>query len=452
LTLREHIRGKGYNLPEDVFTKQVAVWEAWYRGRLESFHSYTIQNQGKTIKRRRATLNMAKRGAEYWADLLWTERCHVNLKDISADAAANDTLKGNDFWRKFNRLIEQAFAIGTGACVVYRKNDATHIDYIGAGHIFPIVERNGDIESCVFADMQGDGKERVMYLMWHLRQQNGTYTILNEFFSVGSSGEITQIGVPAGIEEEYTANAARFAIVRPNIANNLLGGNGMGMSIYANSLDTLKCIDLAYDGAKVSMEIGRPRIGVSSNMLRVNAETGEQYPVFDANDIAVYVMGGAGVDDKVAVEDLTTEYRAGEYEGSLEAQIKIYGQAIGLGDQAFQWDAARGGIKTATEVISTNSTMLRAMEKHQQGLRSTIVQLVRGVLDAEGVMGEQEIDVVFDDSVTRDKRAEAAEAWPWVLAGMYPFWKFLVDFKGYDEEEAKEIAAASAQDVLPVEE
>jgi len=47
----------------------------------------------------------------------------------------------------------------------------------------------------------------------------------------------------------------------------------------------------------------------------------------------------------------------------------------------------------------------------------------------------------FDDSITRNKEAESLEAWNWVLAGKYPFWRYLVNYKGYDGKVAREIEA-----------
>jgi A118 family predicted phage portal protein len=281
--------------------------------------------------------------------------------------------------------------------------------------------------------------------MIHIKQPDGGYQIINKFFECGGGDQITEIPVPSNIQESYRTQTARFAIVRPNIANNLTN-SPLGLSVYANHLDVLRSIDLAYDGIKTSMEIGRPRIGVSNTMLQVDVNSGELSPVFDANDIAVYDMGGGGKDAAVDVKDLTTPYRAKDFEQSLQTQLDIYSQAIGLGDKAFKWQLE--SVATATQVVSENSAMLRSMEKHQDSIRVAITQLCRAVLDIRGLNPEQDVTVAFDDSVTRDKDAERLRFWSFVQAGKYPFWQYLTRYEGYDEAEAKALeaeATAAAQ-------
>jgi A118 family predicted phage portal protein len=190
----------------------------------------------------------------------------------------------------------------------------------------------------------------------------------------------------------------------PNINNNLLD-IPLGLSVYANCIDVLKSIDLAYDGAKVAMEIGRPRIGVTNNGLIANVIEGRTYNAFDANDISIYDIGSGSKDEKVVIEDLTTPYRATEFEQSLQTQLDIFSQAIGLGDKAFKWQ--QGSVPTATQVISENSSMLRTMEKHQINVERAIKELIVGILDINGSNTDVDIDIKFDDSVTRAKTPNA---------------------------------------------
>lgn len=447
MTLRYYLTKDGYRLVDDTYYGLISTWKAWYRGKVDSFHRYKIYTSGKEIARTRASLNMAKAGAEHWAGLLWNNACAVNLDDEALDTLVNDILRENDFGRQFNQLTERSFALGTGALIAYKDDDHTVIDYVNADCIFPLAWRNDEITSCAFAGAWNEGKRRLVYLMIHEQQPNGSYIITNKFFEQSpNSDQLTETATPDGVQESYKAQGRRFAIVKPNLVNNASDAP-MGLSVYANSIDVLKSIDMAYDGARVSMEIGRPRIGVSSNMVRYDHDSGGVREVFDADDIAVYVMGDGGATDKVEVKDLTTPYRAKDFETSLQAQLPIYAQSIGLSEKTFQWQ--RESLKTATEVISADSAMLRTMVKHQEGLRTAITQLVRAILDISGKPTDTGVKVVFDDSTTRDKRAEAQEAWQWVLAGRYPFWRYLMDFKGYDEAEAKGIEAEAQASLGP---
>lgn len=450
MTLREYIEGAGYKMIDDAYYKLIDLWSAWYRGRVDSFHHYTIFNAGNHHLRTRATLNMAKGGCEYWADLLWNSECAVNLENDADDQLVNDILAENDFTRRFCGLVERAWALGTGGCVVYPSNGRTVIDYVSGSCVFPIAWRGDRVDSCVFAGRYRENKADMLYLMIHERQPDGGYRVLNKYFKVDGE-QLTAAPDPEGVLSEYSARACRFAVVRPAIENNA-SDVPLGMSVYGNHVDTLKCIDLAYDGIKTAMEIGRPRMGVSHNMIRYDKD-GQEVPLFDASDIAVYDLGTAGMDAPVDVKDLTTQYRATDFEASLQAQLNVYSQRIGLGENAFRWNGGTVA-KTATEVISNNSSMTRTMRKHQDGLRGAIEQVVRAILDVNGRDAGQEITVVFDDSVIRDRGAEALEAWQWVVLGRMSFEDYLVRYKGYDAKEAAEIAASAqaSQGQLPSEE
>lgn len=438
MTLRDCLLDAGYDLVDEAYYDRIRIWRDWYRGRVKAFHEYTISQPGKTIARTRATLNMAKQGAEYWANLLWGPECSVRAADAAANNALSAVLRDNDFDRQCSVLIERAWALGTGAFVVYEAYGRPQVDYIAAEHIYPLAARNDTVESCAFAGTYVRGGQRMLYLMIHEKQESGGYVIRNRYFLVGADGEsLSEIPAPQDVRAQYGAKNPRFAIVKPNLANNLSDGP-MGLSIYANALDTLQSIDLAYDGIKVSLEVGRPRIGVSGPMLQPNVRSGQVEYLFDANDIAFYYLGDTGGGEAPAVKDLTTPYRAEQFEKSLQAQLTVYSQLLGLGEKSFQWQ--RGAVKTATEVISGDSAMLRGMERHQIGLRSAITQLARGILDLLDMDAKQVVTVVFDDSATRDKQAEARDAWQWVTAGEFPFRRYLTEYKGYDEADARRIA------------
>ncbi len=442
MTLRDILRKAGYDSPEEKRYRDMELWRAWYRGKVRGFHNYTIYSGGRGLPRTRAGLNMAKQGAEYWANLLWNRDCAINLENPKADALVNEALLKNGFTRLTNALIEQAFALGTGAYVVYGTPEGIRVDTVTGDMIYPLEWTGNRVTSCAFAGRYAQGSKRMVYLMIHARLPGGGYRITNRYFEEKADGTLSETEPPSGVLPQYDASKRRFALVRPAIADNR-GEGPLGLSIYANCLDTLQAIDLAYDGAKTAMEIGRPRIGVTAGMLKMDRESGELREVFDARDIAVYDMGAGLSDEAVSVTDLTTPYRAAEFERSLQTQLTVFAQCIGLGERAFRWEPET--MRTATEVIASGSAMLRTMEKHQAGLDESLNGLVEAVLDTAGWAGEAgTVRVAFDDSVTRDKGQEAKEAWEWVLNGKMAFRRYLALYRGFDAQESKEIEAEGA--------
>jgi hypothetical protein len=56
----------------------------------------------------------------------------------------------------------------------------------------------------------------------------------------------------------------------------------------------------------------------------------------------------------------------------------------------------------------------------------------------------------FDDSIISDPKERKQMYWGYVTAGKFPFWRYLVEFEGYSEDDAKAIAAeADAENRSP---
>ena len=56
----------------------------------------------------------------------------------------------------------------------------------------------------------------------------------------------------------------------------------------------------------------------------------------------------------------------------------------------------------------------------------------------------------FDDSIISDPKERKQMFWGYVTAGKFPFWRYLVEFEGYSEADAKAIAAeADAENKQP---
>ena len=160
MTLIEYLRSAGYDtIPPDYYT-HVREWMAWYRGKVKDFHQYTLYSAGHPMRRTRASLNMAKQGAEYWASLLWNNECSVNLdKAASDDKLVNDALKENDFWRQTANLVERAFAGGTGAFVVYDVGGKALIEYLPVDFVIPLAWRGDKVASCAFGAERMTGEK-----------------------------------------------------------------------------------------------------------------------------------------------------------------------------------------------------------------------------------------------------------------------------------------------------
>lgn len=64
--------------------------------------------------------------------------------------------------------------------------------------------------------------------------------------------------------------------------------------------------------------------------------------------------------------------------------------------------------------------------------------------------GDCNVTFDFDDSIISDPKERKQMYWGYVTAGKFPFWRYLVEFEGYSEDDAKAIAAeADAENRSP---
>ena len=104
-----------------------------------------------------------------------------------------------------------------------------------------------------------------------------------------------------------------------------------------------------------------------------------------------------------------------------------------------------GGLKTATEVVSDNSTLMRNVRKHENSIAGSIKTIITSLLTCARNHSHADIaddfgiiSVQFDDSVIVDTQTEKNAMLAEIAAGVIPAWKFAERFYGMSEEEARE--------------
>lgn len=88
----------------------------------------------------------------------------------------------------------------------------------------------------------------------------------------------------------------------------------------------------------------------------------------------------------------------------------------------FDFDG-KGCVKTATEVSSDNSALMRNVRKNENALQGAIAGISRAVMACSRAMGadlpdEGAVRVVFDDSIVQDTASEKRQDMDEVAAGL----------------------------------
>jgi A118 family predicted phage portal protein len=293
----------GYDITESVnWDSKVRQWESWYRGKIASFHNYTIYNGIKDVKMSRKSLQMAKKVCEDWANLLFNEKVTITLGTDADTKKLEDVFNGNNLWQGINQAVEKTFAGGMGAFVVslndlsYDENTGLFIvddksklkvDFVSARKIKPLSWDSNGIKECAFASqMYIKGKEHYAISV-HKLNDKGNYVIKNYLLEVCGSTykDITSTVDTLADEFDTQSPVAWFSIYTPNICNNIVIDDlsPFGISVFANAIDTLQSIDIIYDSFANEFMLGRKRIFIAAETMKFDAE-GQKF-TFDPNDI-----------------------------------------------------------------------------------------------------------------------------------------------------------------------
>ena len=392
------------------FYQNIKLWRDWYKGYSKEFHHYTDFNGKETIEMDRYSLKMAKKVCEDWANLLFNEKTVITSSDAKADKILKNILGSSKFKLGMNNLVEKSFALGTGAVVLRRKEGEVDFDFVSADSIIPISFKDGEIDEVAFAsDFYYRGK-RYTYLECHLKDDGGNYVITNEYLD----DVLGVVNLKTGVLPKVHTNSPNpwFAIVKPNIVNNLNDSTALGVSVYANAIDVLKGVDLAYDNLCTDFFLGGKMIMMNEAII-AKEEGGRRIPPQFSRKRLFMSMGDSIIDGKM-YEEYNPALRVDENTKGIYTQLALLASLCGLGENFYKSEFNE--IKTATEVISENSGLFRCVKKHEIILSHALISIAKAVLGIYGI--EADVEVIFDDSIIEDTASKRAQDFKDVEAGL----------------------------------
>lgn len=446
----------GYTTIPDSFYSKVYEWKSWYQGNVKGFHNYTVQNGERQVKCRRYSLGMGKKLCEDWANLLMNEKVQITLEGQKEQDFIDLVLTENNFTVKANEMQEMKSALGTVAYVprvigqeISESGDIVPgnasgivLDYVTIENIYPLSWQNGYISECAFSSEVTRGGKDYLYLQIHRREDNGNYVIENRIYRYDNEQLADeQLVNVKGFENippvVHTGRDKRqFVIDRPNIANNVNYLLPTGIAVYANAIDVLQGVDIAYDSYVNEFKLGKKRIMVKPSAAQYLDGT----PAFDPDDVVFYVMP-EDTEDGAVVTPIDMTLRTAEHNTGIQDQLNILSSKCGFGETYYRFDG--GSVATATQVISENSTMFRTIKKMEIVLEQALVELCRILLRLgntamnAGLNEDVEISIDFDDSIIEDKQTDFSRDMQLLSAGIMNDWEFRMRWMNEDEATAK---------------
>ena len=452
---------------QDFYDSYIAKWKAAYsvdkqeKSWLKT-HKKTVSAPGATA-RTRDSLGMAKVLCEELAGLIFNEECEISVstkghepgndKPDRLNDFVQEVLTQNGFWSKFQNLIELELALGGAAIKISHDGDKKiTLSYLMADQFIPIGWTNKMMTESVFVTQEKRDRHYYTLFEWHLLKtiEGETKRVLE--YNLFESNSTDNFGVEVSVKRIYPGLNSELLINRdlqtfvyfaPNIANNADFALPLGMSVFANAMDTLKQLDVAFDSFGREFVLGKKRIIVPAAAIREVTVPGAAEPLryFDADDEAYEAFDFDRV-DSFQIQDNTVELRVEEHVKAINA-LGTSLPADWAHGRHILFDVAQG-VKTATEIISANSKTYKTIKGHQNLIREALESVVHSIIDygklykqlPEDV--EYTIAIGFDDSIVTDTNADIDNAIKLTTAGLMSKLRAIMELNDWPEEKAAE--------------
>jgi len=442
--VRRELKQDGY-VPDSSMSGLIEEWWEWYTCARDDFYKvpYTTTG-GRKRKRPRWTLHPARRVCREWASLLLNEDTGISVEAPKANEWLQSWLDSSEFWLSGQGLVERAFALGTGAWALWfdvgEDGAAVKARAYDARMTVPLSWDVDGVTECAFVTRATVGGKRVHQLQEHVLDA-GRYVIRTKVFdNEGHRIDAASLGV---IDELPTYSAfPTFGIVRPAIENVRADCSPYGQSVFADAVDAVQAVDLAWDSIFQEVKLTGAMVFMDDALIDVRDGESGKTPVPRGDGDQVFRMvNGNGIQSFYEV--YSPEIRVAPLKESLQVALAELGDQCGFGQDYFKLDK-HGGIRTATEVSSDNSALMRSIHKHEVVLRGAIQGIVSGLLAcARTVCGEAveedfgAVSVAFDDSIITDTATDKAQLLAEIAAGVADKWEYRERFYGEDEETAR---------------
>lgn len=421
-------------------------WLKYYQG-TQSALNYRVYNGTRYKRKKRKTLKIQKKISEDFANFILNEKCEIIIPE-EPQKLLNAFLDKEKFWSKANENYEVAMALSLGAWVEGIDNLIVNeegemvgkgqikVRYINAPKIYPITINDKKIVECAFASYNTNYTNLELHL---IDEETGNYIV--------RTCKIDNSGNTIGEIQDFDtlSNIPLFQLLYPNIANNLNINSNLPISIFANVLDIIDCLDEKYDDYNTEFMNGKRRIFVNSELWRVDTEDGQVIKTFDENDTLFYALNFQD-NSKPLIESSAEALREQAYINAINSELTLISMGVGFGKSYYNFAGGAGRpLQTATAVMAMSADTIRVIKKHEEIVRTALIDFVKAIQHLSntftdeplGQFDESEISVLFDDSIFEDKETEQTRDRTNVTAGLMSEVEYRMRWFGESEEDAR---------------
>ena len=403
-------REYGYEIVKDTeIYDKIDLWNSLYKNNKER-RKY---KDSFGITRYQYTLGMAKRIAEDWASIGFTEKDEISVNKKNNKKFIEDFIKKVNLKEILRSSIEISAWSGTCGAIIRLKNvtvvnkkivytDKTDYEIIkvNAKNILPLRIEHGEIIDVAFVSGIKKNNKKLIYIELHRLTDNG-YVINNIYLDAKSGKEVRYDDVIP--EMETGTDTPLFSILPTPIENNIDDNLGLGMSMYGMAEDQLDACDIAYNNFVMDYVLGGKKIIYNKKLIKyvqrkvTNADgttTTKDVPVYpdDISKQQFMEIGGDGLSKEDLIHEYNPDLRPEQNKSGIQFALDLLSFKCGLGTKYYEFSG--GSVVTATQYAGDRQDLMKNAKKYRDNVNSYIA----GILKASLLLGR----LVMKEKVTED--------------------------------------------------
>lgn len=444
------LEGMGHE-PDRSMDEKIDQWWSWYDCSNEFYRPLKRDVGGRTVEVEHMTLRPARMVADEHAALMCSDGSELSCDDEGMRAWLDATASG--FVAASAPMISRAMALGTAGLFpdLERAADGSwsvRMRWYDARCLIQLSADEGESVACAVAsDVLVAGRRLHQLKVVEPDPATGLYRMVTRLFDPGRSDEEV---LPGGIIPELPLGTEMrpYALVTPTIGNTYDDAAPLGVSVYDDGIDAIRLLDETFNQFYWHVKLSTPRVFMDDEMVSRDPKTGRVDLTTTLDEVLFSRVAGT-VTDRVPITVYNPEMRVEESERSIDDALSILSLKCRLGPNYFSFTRS-SGLRTATEVVSDNSVLLRSVRANENSAGPAISGAFRGAyaawlsLSGRPSADVPDLEVAWDDSVIEDTQTTRTQMKDDISRGLCPRWEYLVRFHGMTEEEARAFTGETA--------
>lgn len=476
--VKEYLRRLGFVLPLDDMEPWIRSWDGWMGARGEFYDYRDKDGLGRVYEVHRRSIHPAMRVCKEWGSLLLNEDVKVVCEDQKATDWIGSFFSSTNFMAQAQATVVRAFGLGTGAWALWVDLDRkkVRVRHYDARMVIPLTWDEDGVTECAFVTRAFYRGKAVDQLQMHLKGgmgfSAGSSSPSNSSSSPEHSDALLNMGdgetyrivtvcfdkdrnelAPLGVAPIYDTGCAfpTFGIVKPAATNTRVDMSPYGQSVFADAVDAVQAVDLTFDALVSEIDVSKMRVFLSDVLFDREKSGDKTISIpFGKQDCTVFRKVMSTED---TIQEFAPALRTSSQSEAFRIALQMLGDLTGFGIGYFDFDESHGYVRTATEVSSDNSALMRNIRRHENALQEPIIAIAKAVMAVsrgfgEGIPDEGVMAVMYDDSIIQDVAAEKAQDMAEVGVTMHA-WEYRVKWYGEDEKTAKARARGLAKGKVP---